>query len=139
MSNSEERSINIINSGPIPRMFKLPVGISTIFGQQLHRDGTISKIEPRNIISLKKWYQETVSVMPKGAIVVQSTTSNSWPYPAFLYRRATWAVVDLFFFLPDLPMTFIGELEGEAYKTKSTTLFASNRRDKSQNHPYTES
>ena len=89
-------------------MFKLPIGISSIFGQQLHRDGQISKIEPKTVVSLKKWYEETVKTMPKGSIVIQSTTSNSWPYPAFLYKRATWAVVDLFFFLPDLPMTFIG-------------------------------
>jgi hypothetical protein len=110
MSSTEERCVNIINSGPIPRMFKLPIGVSSIFGQQLHKDGHISKVEPKTVLALRKWYEETVSILPKGSIVIQSTTSNSWPYPAFLYKRATWAVVDLFFFLPDLPMTFIGEL-----------------------------
>lgn len=125
MGGPEERALNIINSGPIPRMFKLPIGISYIFGQNLHKDGRISKIEPKTVVSLKKWYEETVKILPKGSIVIQSTTSNSWPYPAFLYKRATWAVVDLFFFLPDLPMTFLSEIEGCAYRTKSTMLFSS--------------
>lgn len=54
---TEERCVSIINSGPIPRMFKLPMGISLVFGQQLHKDGRVSKVEPRSLNGLKKWYQ----------------------------------------------------------------------------------
>ncbi len=52
-----------------------------------------------------------------------STTSHIWPYPALLYKRGLWAAVDLFFFLPDIPMTFIGEYEGHAFRTKTTNIF----------------
>lgn len=36
--------------------------------------------------------------------------------PAYLYGKGTWAAIDTQFFMPDLPMTFMGELEGEVYK-----------------------
>lgn len=60
---------------------------------------------------------------PDGSLVVQSTTSHSWPYPALLYKRGTWAAVDLIFFLPDIPMTFIGEQDGHAFRSKTTNIF----------------
>lgn len=34
-----------------------------------------------------------------------------------MYGRGAWAAVDLLFFLPEIPMTFIGEGYGYAYKT----------------------
>jgi len=41
-----------------------------------------------------------------------------------LYKRGTWAAIDLLFFLPDIPMTIIGEREGKATKVKSVNIFA---------------
>jgi hypothetical protein len=46
-----------------------------------------------------------MKTLPKGAVMINSTSSPVWPYPAFVFKKATWAVVDLFFFLADLPMT----------------------------------
>jgi len=40
-----------------------------------------------------------------------------------LYKRGSWAACDLFYFLPDIPMTFIGEKEGKATKVKITNFF----------------
>jgi hypothetical protein len=76
--------------------------------------------------SLKRWYEEVKSTFPKNAILIQSTTSHTWPYPAYIFRRATWAMIDLFFFLPEIPMTFVGEHDGKAFRTKSTSMFFCN-------------
>ena len=119
----EGREINIIKSGPIPRVYNLPYALASIFGQKLHPDGTITYCEKKNANVFRSWYENIRKNQPAGSIVAQSTTSHSWPYPALLYKRGTWAAVDLIFFLPDLPMTFIGEQDGHAFRTKTTNIF----------------
>ena len=47
---------------------------------------------------------------------MQSSTSHTLPLPAYLYGKGTWAAIDTLFFMPDLPITFMGELEGQVYK-----------------------
>lgn len=47
---------------------------------------------------------------------MQSSTAHSLPYPAFLYGKGTWAAIDILFFMPDVPITFMGELNGDIYK-----------------------
>ena len=47
-------------------------------------------------------------MLPKGSIVVVSTTSYNWPLPALLYKKGVWAAIDLFFTIQDIPMTLIG-------------------------------
>lgn len=39
-----------------------------------------------------------------------------------LYKKGTWSAVDLFFMLPDIPMTFIGEQEGRYSVVKAANL-----------------
>jgi hypothetical protein len=68
--------------------------------------------------------------LPTGSIFIQSTTYHTWPFPALLFKRGTWAAIDLFFFLPNITMTFIGELEGKASKVKGANIFASIKNDK---------
>ena len=46
---------------------------------------------------------------------MQSSTAHQWPYPAYLFGRGTWAAVDILHFLPDIPITFMGEVQGEIY------------------------
>ena len=53
---------------------------------------------------------------------MQSLTGHTLPYPALLYGRGAWAVVDLLFFMEDVPMTYIGEQNGRAYKPKILNL-----------------
>jgi hypothetical protein len=67
-------------------------------------------IERKPVSLFKKWYSMQRSILPPGSIVVQSTTYHTWPYPALLYKKGTWAVIDLYFMLNDIPMTFLGEL-----------------------------
>ena len=67
-------------------------------------------------ISIKSWYDESRKFLPEGTILMQSSTSHVLPMPAYLYGKGTWAAIDTLFFMPDLPMTFMGELEGQVYK-----------------------
>jgi len=53
---------------------------------------------------------------PKGSLVIQSSTSHCWPYPALLYKRGAWLSVDILFLLNHIPITFMGEIYGEAYR-----------------------
>ena len=66
-------------------------------------------MERMNVNVIKKWVEENKKAYPSGSVVIQSTTYHAWPYPALIYKRGTWAAVDLFFLLNDIPMTFMGE------------------------------
>ncbi|KAL4507061.1 hypothetical protein ABPG72_001854 [Tetrahymena utriculariae] len=118
------REVSVIQSGPIPRTFKIPIALSQIFGENLRKDGTINSIERKTVSVFKKWYLAQREILPQGSFVIQSTTYHTWPYPALLYKKGTWAAVDLFFTLCDIPMTFIGELDGHAFKIKTTNIFS---------------
>ena len=74
--------------------------VAQIMGLNLQENGNVGNIKPKSISSLKKWYEEIQMFLPKNSIIIQSTTSHIWPYPAYLFKKATWAVIDLFFFLP---------------------------------------
>lgn len=120
-------------------MFKLPIALSSLFGKKLHKDGRIEKCDKDNIVAIKKWYEETRRFLPEGTILLQSSTSHSLPYPAYLYGKATWAAIDILFFMPDQPITFMGEIDGEIYKVGGdvTTLFQHDQKDlaKTGNEP----
>lgn len=111
----EHRQIILARSGIIPRMYKLPVTISSLFGKKLHKDGRIENCTKENVVAIKKWYTETRRFLPEGTIILQSSTSHSLPYPAHLYGRGTWAAIDILYFMPDVPITFMGEIDGEVY------------------------
>lgn len=54
----ESRQIILARSGIVPRMFKLPQVISSIFGKSLQKDGEIKKLEPaETVVALKNWYE----------------------------------------------------------------------------------
>ncbi|CAK56931.1 unnamed protein product (macronuclear) [Paramecium tetraurelia] len=101
--------INLIQSGVIPR---LPIAIASIFEENLKKNGTMVKMERKNVNAIKKWIEYTAKQYPAGSIIVQSTTYNSWPYPALIYKRGTGSNY--------IPMTFMGEEEGFAFREKTT-------------------
>jgi starch synthase len=70
-----------------------------------------------------KKLQQSKKEYPPGAILVQSSTYHSWPYPALMYKRGTWAAIDLIFTLDDIPMTFMGEQEGHAFREQTTNFY----------------
>ena len=119
----KNREENLILSGIIPRLYTLPQALASIFGKYLHQNGTITEIEKQAVNSLRSWYEGLRGHNPSGSIVIQSTTSHAFPYPAYLFQRATWSVIDLFFFMPDLPMTFLGEDQGHAFRIKTVNNF----------------
>jgi len=119
----EHRQIILSRSGIIPRLYKLPQAISSLFGKRLHRDGRVNKQEQENVTALRKWYDESHYMVPEGTIMIQSSTAHSWPYPAYLYGKGTWAAVDILYFLPDVPITFMGEIDGDVYKLGSSKVF----------------
>ena len=109
----EHRQIILARSGVIPRLYKLPQTICSLFGKKLHRDGRLTKLDKKeSVVALKNWYDESHKAVPEGTILLQSSTAHSWPYPAYLYGKGTWAAVDILYFMPDVPITFMGETDG---------------------------
>jgi len=54
----------------IPRLFKLPIAIASIFGENLKKDGTMVKMERKNVNAIKKWIEYTGKQYPRGSIIV---------------------------------------------------------------------
>ncbi len=119
----ESRQIILTRSGVIPRLFKLPQTISGVFGKRLHKDGRITKCKNDDVYSLKRFYEDSHRFLPEGSILIQSSTSHMWPYPAYLYGKATWAAVDILHFMSDIPMTFMGEIDGDVFRIGTTQVF----------------
>jgi glycogen synthase len=122
-SGLEDRDRVIARSGPIPRLYDLPIKLASIFGKRLHKNGGFEPIEKRDVSVMRTWYDERKRKMPEGAIIIQSSTGHSLPYPALLYGRGAWAAVDVLFFMPDIPMTFIGEQAGFTYRSKIANVY----------------
>ncbi|CAG9314556.1 unnamed protein product [Blepharisma stoltei] len=119
----EERDKCIISSGPIPRLYDLPVKLAALFGKKLHKNGSFEETEKKDVSIMRTWHEDMLRKMPEGAIVVQSSTGHSLPYPALLYGRGAWAAVDVLFFMNYVPMSFIGEQDGHAYRSKIGSLY----------------
>jgi starch synthase len=132
----EHRQIILARSGVIPRLFKLPVALSAIMGKKLHNDGRLENCERQTVVGIKQWYEDSRRFLPDGTILMQSSTSHTLPLPAYLYGQGTWAAIDTLFFMPDLPITFMGELEGEVYKVgEVATVFQQDQASTSVHNP----
>jgi hypothetical protein len=64
IADSDERGIMVIHSGLIPRIYKMTKAVAQIVGVGLHENGAIGKVEPKNVVSLKKWYEEVHKFLP---------------------------------------------------------------------------
>lgn len=122
---STNRHIILSKSGIVPRMYTLPRALSSVFGRRIHRNGYIEKCTPEPVSIIRDWLDENNAFLPEGAITIQGSSGQVWPYPALLYGRGNWTAVDLLFTLPDVPMTFMDEIEGEAYRVKITSVYSS--------------
>ena len=118
-----QRHVNLTKSGIIPRMYTLPIILCEVLGKKIQRNGNIETVQPNDINIIKDWYEENYQNLPEGALLVQSSTGQVWPYPALLYGRGNWSAVDLLFGLPDIPMTFMDEIDGEAYRVQITNVY----------------
>lgn len=117
------RHVVLTRSGVIPRMYTLPRVLSAVFGRRIHRNGYIELSKPSPVSIFKEWFDENNQCLPDGAVVIQSSSGQVWPYPALLYGRGNWSAVDLLFTLPDVPMTFMEEINGEAYRVQITNVY----------------
>ena len=132
-----QRHVSLVKSGIIPRMYTLPVIICQMLGKKILHNGNMESVPPENVSIIKEWFQENYQNLPEGAILVQSSSGQVWPYPALLYGRGNWSAIDLLFTLPDVPMTFMNEIDGEAYRVQITNVYSSrdkNNEDNSNNN-----
>jgi starch synthase len=68
----ENRQAILARSGVIPRLFKLPVALASIFGKKLFKDGRVISCKPENVSVLKSWYESSRRFTPEGSFLVQS-------------------------------------------------------------------
>ena len=40
-----------------------------------------------------------------------------------MYGKASWAAVDILYFMPDIPITFMGEVDGDLHRLGSSSVF----------------
>lgn len=114
----------------IPRLFKLPQTICSLLGKKLHNDGRVTPADEKStVLAFKEWYEESHLLLPEGTFLIQSSTAHSWPYPAYLYGRASWAAVDILYFMPDIPMTFNMEQNGEIYRLGQVSVHQADQQE----------
>ena len=97
-----QRHVSLTKSGIVPRLYTLPMILCEVLGKKIQRDGRIDSAPPTDITLIKDWYNENYKDLPKGALLIQSSSGQVWPYPALLYGRGNWSAVDLLFSLPDM-------------------------------------
>ena len=128
-----QRHVSLVKSGIIPRMYTLPVVICQMLGKKILHNGNMEQVPPENVSIIKEWYEENYHNLPEGSILVQSSSGQVWPYPALLYGRGNWSAIDLLFTLPDVPMTFMNEIDGDAYRVQITNVYTSKDGKKDDN------
>ena len=128
-----QRHVSLVKSGIIPRMYTLPVIICQMLGKKISHNGNMEQVPPENVSIIKEWYKENYQNLPEGSILVQSSSGQVWPYPALLYGRGNWSAIDLLFTLPDVPMTFMNEIDGEAYRVQITNVYTSKENKNDEN------
>ena len=131
-----QRHVSLTKSGIVPRLYTLPMILCEVLGKKIQRDGRIDSAPPTDITLIKDWYNENYKDLPEGALLIQSSSGQVWPYPALLYGRGNWSAVDLLFSLPDIPMTFMDEIDGEAYRVQITNVYESKENKQNENQRF---
>lgn len=49
----EDRDVCITKSGPIPRLYDLPIKLAAIFGKNLNKNGNFDDIEKKDVSIMK--------------------------------------------------------------------------------------
>ena len=106
-NNKIKRHINLVKSGIVPRMFFLPMIINELYGNQIQNDGSIIQKEPKNIIFFENYFKEIYSNLPKGSILIQNSFNIS--FLSHINKSLLFSIINLLFFLPDIPITFTEE------------------------------
>lgn len=117
------RHVALCKSGILPRLYTLPRAIAQCLGRRIHRNGYIELCQPAHVELISQLLEENYNNLPEGAHLIQSSCGQVWPYPALLYQRGNWCAVDLLFSLIDIPMTFMYEINGSAYRVQITNVY----------------
>uniref|UniRef100_A0A0G4I0G9 Starch synthase n=1 Tax=Chromera velia CCMP2878 TaxID=1169474 RepID=A0A0G4I0G9_9ALVE len=121
----EGRHKCLSRSGVVPHLQALPQTLSTLYGRHIREEGSVEEGPVAAVSELRRWFENEHEGLPYGSHLIQSSCSHSSPYPALLYGRGAWPAVDVLFFMPDIPCTIFGEMEGKSYRVDITNVFQS--------------
>lgn len=118
----------MIVSGLIPRSHNYSKAFSPLFGKRLDQEGTITDCKKYHVNSVRRFVQDFYAKLPENSIMIQSTCNFSTPMPALLYGKGAWPMIDLAYFLIDIPMTFLNEHHGNCFRKKGLKYFTFNNK-----------
>ena len=111
------REKNAITSGLIPYSTGIQRALSSVFGVGVNKDGVLARLDQRcNVKAFYDWYERERTTYPENSIIVYPSSNHYSPYPASIYGYGTWSTVDLLYFLPEVPSTYVGEHNGWSMK-----------------------
>jgi hypothetical protein len=113
----------MIESGLIPRSHNYPKITARLFGKKVNSTGNIVDVKTDHANVVKHFYKGYYGKLPKNSIMWQNLTNYSAPYPALLYGKGCWPMIDLAYFLNDTPMTFLNEISGAGHRVKGLRYF----------------
>eukprot|EP00917_Polyrhabdina_sp_WS-2016_P011033 GHVP01024186.1.p1 GENE.GHVP01024186.1~~GHVP01024186.1.p1 ORF type:complete len:2011 (-),score=317.95 GHVP01024186.1:3954-9986(-) len=125
----------LARSGTVPQLQELPHMLCKLLNKQL--DVVTGKVTDcqMSVPQLKEWFETTHQGLPTGAFVLQSSCSHTSPLPALMYGKGAWPAIDILMTMPDIPLTFGGEVEGKSYRLDSSNLFKISTQDSPVNCP----
>ena len=112
-NNKIKRYINLVKSGIIPRIYFLPMIINELYGNQIQKDGSIIQKSPKNVKYIENYFKEIYNNLPEGSILVQN--SFNIPFLSNINETSLFPLIDLLFFLSDIPITSMEE-ENDIFK-----------------------
>ena len=94
-------------------MISLPMIINELYGNQIQNDGSVIQKSPKNVKILENYFKEIYNGLPEGSILVQNSFNIS--FLSNINETALPSIIELLFFLPDIPITFMNE-ENDIFK-----------------------
>ncbi|GAM27650.1 hypothetical protein SAMD00019534_108260 [Acytostelium subglobosum LB1] len=111
-----ERELHSIISGLVPYSSAIPRALASVFDKGISKDGIVFDLRQRQSVkALYEYYEMRMSTYPQNSIILFPSSTHHTPYPLQIYNAGAWAAVDALFFLPEIPITYIGEQSGWYY------------------------
>jgi len=111
-----ERELHSIISGLVPYSSAIPKALASVFDKGISKDGIVFDLRQRNSVkTLYDYYEMRMSTYPQNSIILFPSSTHHSPYPLSIYNAGAWAAVDMLYFLPEIPITYIGEQFGWYY------------------------
>merc|ERR1719230_491192 len=99
-----------VRSGLIPYASGLSLALLSVFGKGLDKDGAVANLGNRvSVKALYDWYKYERASLPENAMLVQASSTHHSISPVCLFEEGAWAAVDLLYFGPEIPATYVGE------------------------------